>query len=817
MSGAGIEHDNNNQRICLTVMFGIRVLPKDGRPFKAQMEEHLDDPVRPCKYVHGPAKAGFDSMTPEQIEYYVYWRDLLRRGILYSTDEMYVATRLCEIANGSDPVESACAQLDTLWGRCSCAGLLLLDFIPEYKLLHGCDLSSEASSAPAFPLMVSSLMASPPRRIGLETALDIGGRPPLRCKDKARLEKLFNKLLLVSDSHMLRATGKGLSATYGHRAVIEMNVLEGYLEGGGEDICVEYDEFPENTIDKAVRSLLTFADRALTGCTTKTLFPRGFTPALLEELRIAAGSETDLERGPRGEWKGLKTWPAPKGRPKAPRLFRLPAGATSMPPSFDLLKVDMHINWGRRPAGKPEYVTSGRLHPSYRTFDEAQAEYYLYFRECALNGTCADTDPGYLWLLLSELVSRSPSPEVLDVLVDLFEAYPQESARKLTVSAVSGYALLYGLPPRPGADIPSYALECWTLDRLLGGQEGSISARALREICDGKKWDRYGPVGQDCADICIMVLQAINRECGHDWVSECCLLEYITSTETLFKGLAFIPGSGCEHNAVCAYKNFGYSTEFCQNIARIVKSVMACLNAYGEGKAPRIRYCDAFELDVSDLVKGATAAYLQSKEREAALKDFALDADAVDEAHRDLEKVTVMMATEEPEGGGDAPAAAEEAPSPASGDPWSAFASSLTDAESGLLRSLLDGKDADAELKAMGCPLPKAQDSINAKAMDSIGDIVIEDGSVVEDYAEDLRRCLRRSADGFCGSCCRGDPLRCASHSARARTGIQRDQNIATELRELLSERKHTHPRPWRHETSISRQARLSVITDIDI
>ena len=33
-------------------------------------------------------------------------------------------------------------------------------------------------------------------------------------------------------------------------------------------------------------------------------------------------------------------------------------------------------------------------------------------------------------------------------------------------------------------------------------------------------------------------------------------------------------------------------------------------------------------------------------------------------------------------------------------------------------------------------------DSINAKAMDTIGDTVIEDDSLVDDYLDDLRRAL---------------------------------------------------------------------------
>lgn len=70
---------------------------------------------------------------------------------------------------------------------------------------------------------------------------------------------------------------------------------------------------------------------------------------------------------------------------------------------------------------------------------------------------------------------------------------------------------------------------------------------------------------------------------------------------------------------------------------------------------------------------------------------------------------------------------------PTSEDPWSAFVSSLTDDEKGHLASILHGSPkADVRL----------DDSINAKAMDSIGDTVMEAGSVIEDYRSELEKVI---------------------------------------------------------------------------
>ena len=64
---------------------------------------------------------------------------------------------------------------------------------------------------------------------------------------------------------------------------------------------------------------------------------------------------------------------------------------------------------------------------------------------------------------------------------------------------------------------------------------------------------------------------------------------------------------------------------------------------------------------------------------------------------------------------------------------WSSFASSLSQSEITLLESLLDG-NRTYDIRMV--------DSINSKAMDTIGDTVIEDDSLIDDYRDDLRRAL---------------------------------------------------------------------------
>ncbi len=114
-----------------------------------------------------------------------------------------------------------------------------------------------------------------------------------------------------------------------------------------------------------------------------------------------------------------------------------------------------------------------------------------------------------------------------------------------------------------------------------------------------------------------------------------------------------------------------------------------------------------------------------------------LDREAVDNAERDLEQVTDMMRVEDPGDGSDASVEEEREVVHMDGDgQWARFSVLLTDDEMAYLRSMFDGGSrADVRL----------DDSINAKAMDTIGDTVVEGGCIVADYRSEIEGCVADS------------------------------------------------------------------------
>jgi len=110
----------------------------------------------------------------------------------------------------------------------------------------------------------------------------------------------------------------------------------------------------------------------------------------------------------------------------------------------------------------------------------------------------------------------------------------------------------------------------------------------------------------------------------------------------------------------------------------------------------------------------------------------------------DLDAVSEMMATEEEE---ESAPVAEEKKEEVSDDPWKALASSLDDTEKGYLEAALEGKGKQYA-RSNGLRLTAIEESINAKAMDHVNDIVVEDGTVICDYEQEIRgmyRWMRRT------------------------------------------------------------------------
>ncbi len=135
---------------------------------------------------------------------------------------------------------------------------------------------------------------------------------------------------------------------------------------------------------------------------------------------------------------------------------------------------------------------------------------------------------------------------------------------------------------------------------------------------------------------------------------------------------------------------------------------------------------------VAQIAKGVLSEPPPEEPKAGRRATISLDMSAVDMAERDLRSVTEMMSTDVE---GDTVMEEGHLTESVSVGPDSgvSFVSSLTDREQDYLRGCLGG------------PVPvdvRLEDSINAKAMDHLGDTVLDGGRVFEEYLGDLADAL---------------------------------------------------------------------------
>ena len=118
-----------------------------------------------------------------------------------------------------------------------------------------------------------------------------------------------------------------------------------------------------------------------------------------------------------------------------------------------------------------------------------------------------------------------------------------------------------------------------------------------------------------------------------------------------------------------------------------------------------------------------------------------LDTEAIESASADLDAVTQMMAVPEDVTDGVAKEVAVIVePAVQAGTGWDALASSLDDDCRGYLSASLEGvRAAKTFIREHGLTVSTIEGRINDLAMGAVGDIVVEDCVVIEDYLDDVR------------------------------------------------------------------------------
>ena len=412
-------------------------------------------------------------------------------------------------------------------------------------------------------------------------------------------------------------------------------------------------------------------------------------------------------------------------------------------PRKDSLRASIRIHSGLTGRKDAPYVPSGHWCASYDEMDKDQLEFYLSWRSEVLDGSYRDTDRGYLWLLLNEIVDSENDPtRRMSILNGILRAYGQssESIRGMILRTCQDYAIVTGQdPPWDGTDKDLQLLLWIKLDVVPMGRIPVSMAAPYTDV----DVDKYctGAADYDAAfTIALRALEAkVYKRTGMS-LAETLTGRTRTVYRKLFPGLSTDWGS-CSMT-ICDIRPTNSGGRM---LAFALRTAIRCINSRLGLRCPRIpagsdpEYLAAMETEVSKwLDRQERARRVEMVRREAAA--IVLDRGAVADAETDLAAVRDLVGVEEaPE----ASAEIEEAPEPTveRDEPWDDLARTLDDVQKGYLSASLEG-NGERYARSSGSTTVRLEDGINAVAMDTVGDQIVEDGSVFEEYADAVRRML---------------------------------------------------------------------------
>jgi len=735
----------------------------------SQFEEYKDAHGEECEYVKCEHRnADYSVLDRQQKAYYLYWRDELSQGRCLKSDRGYTKLRLCEIINSDMPPKDGLKELTLLKNNTRMHGTPegeILSVMFDYCLIHDLDLPRVwmgKGSVRSF-MTVSEIMAYPVNRIGRELMWYLSGGPNVKEDgvDDAKHACLFNDCLETIDRFLADNTGKGIEKTYSEGTVTEMYKVFQYLPyGNNKDYRITYEGLrTDGVFGEFMLGLFTYTRKVLCkeiggkGPSTPSSFNKEFRGIV---DRIAKEGFTPFDRTIK-EWRGtdrmsmsskekmlvdvgavLETKLGPADKPKAELIVDENAVKQHVSPH---LKNDIERNWKIDVDEPQEYVPSGFTNPDYRSFSEPQRKYYSYWRGLTRKGLYGTIDRGYLWLYLCELANiQDDASKNLAQLMGLFEAYGKADEDNLIGRTCFQYALAHKLPVPSPAVFESNVTACMVMEQYLSGKDTNPDKNLLIFLSGITDKVITREFDEDCVGITCSFLRNAQSKLADTGssIEAACGIERESTAIPLYENLKYFKEV---RKARVSYSNYIYNGEFDDGLANIMKRAHSAVRMKRTGKPVKIDKFTAFGIDGKEIMETTVKDWYEARaveEIKSKANSLVLDKEAVSGAESALKDVTRMMSTETEEIH-EMPAA--PLPTKEVSGSWKSLYEALGENERNYLKSALEG-NAKAYLKENGLLMSKIEDSINGTAMDHVGDQIVENGIVFEDYAEDARSML---------------------------------------------------------------------------
>lgn len=704
-------------------------------------ESHWDLHGSPCSYV----SSGSDVPDPRsfddgQLSYYLYFRETFRNGSPVETDVGYARVLLTDLVNDRTDPEGTLALL--MEYRSHCIGQvigfpkpeLVTEYAADYAVVCGLPIP-RVPQVKWGPVMVSEavfpvfeplapelwdLILDKPMR-------DFFGEPPSSVSD------LFVSALPHVDTAFREKTGAGIAERFSigtETAVQKLFIDDGEVPMNLREplAAVEY---------TAVGEQFRFFLRAMYRYCAR------ISVATKDEVSVSSCFASYLRKTVDKVFKGELPKAGYPQKPSCPSVRVLtttpfimsskgfPVGTVS--PRF---RQNLERYRDVPSPGPRTYVPSKSLHPTLTNVPIEVVEYYLCWRDGCRRGLYGLTDAGYLWLYLCELINvwedKDAALMQLSGLARAYGAYGRETSGKSWPGIIGktyyDFALMnYRRIPDP-AVFPCRVSACDMVDAIIQGDDVPVCAADFMHLIDtyqlymDLRWNE-DLFDDDCAKILAKVLYRVYKTGSRN------ILSAFNASNKPVKDTAF--GNvryyhwPTQWSKVPQRKFRDYFSSYLSSELELLMAAVA--KAHLGMKQRDVSFAG---VSVQNIVLEETALFFANK-RVAVRRAIDIDADLVAKADADLEDVVRMMVPTETVGEyGTQPLQDTVRPT----GQWSDLSTRLNKTQKEYLRSALSGKSVkDARIEK----------AVNAVALETIGDIIVEDGSVPEEYTGDLRNCLR--------------------------------------------------------------------------
>ncbi len=402
-------------------------------------------------------------------------------------------------------------------------------------------------------------------------------------------------------------------------------------------------------------------------------------------------------------------------------------------PGVSLSEIRAH--WAKEGAEAP-FTECGVDQPDYVSMTNEENAYYFYWRSMVRKGKYLRSSKGYLFLFTAEIINTDADAERnLRMLVNVTRVYANLDRFLLDgmADACITYAKINGLKvPRMDRagdySVVSYILTDALKQDPIGLFPGRVAGRLLYPA-DQQYLDEDHPYGELMTQCLRRIEEFEVREGEKRIIASLGPVKRIQYD--VYKEFPYL---GTRSRVAAEALDLSHGSKARDFLRVTLKTLIRAVRVRENLSAPLpVSYPATWRHIIGDVVRDwATGKWKVGDLEEESL---VLDMSSVRAARHDLDAVSDMMATDDGEVAEEP--VEEDVPAQESGDPWQVFAASLKDIEREYLRAASEGRAASV-LKTAGIRMPAMEERINSAAMDAVGDIVVEEGQLIEEYREDM-------------------------------------------------------------------------------